>query len=236
VLEGLSVRVQGGAVCAVLGPNGAGKTTLFRIVLGLLEPASGTVAVLGRPAGDRQVRGSIGYVAAELPSSLLLTLEEYLALHEALQPAFDPRLAASLLQPFGLGHARRQLLADLSHGQRKKVQLVAALGHRPRLVVLDEPFSGLDPSSHHLLSATLAVLAELDTTVLLASHDTHSVGQVADTVLVLDAGRAVATGPPDEVCAALGAADLREAYLVATGAAGDLRARAAAVADLLAAS
>jgi ABC-2 type transport system ATP-binding protein len=206
----VSFELRAGEVFCLVGPNGSGKTTLLNALLGLVPVAGGHASLRGRPAAGRppDVLRHIGFVSddgAELVPEL--TAQELWELHAwAHARAGGPRVDVSL------AHARR-LAARLdfaipsssisahSHGMRKKTQVVAALLHEPDLLVLDEPHDGLDPIAIRRLDDLVAELARSGRTVLLATHDLHFAGRLADRVGVLYQGRLLAVAPPDAVVA-----------------------------------
>lgn len=228
-LDSADLCLPVGGMHGVLGPNGSGKSTLFKLMLGFIAPSSGFVSVLGKPAGKGVSNSQIGFMAAHLPTSILLTVDEFVGLHETLQSSFDRALARRLLDHLEVPNSRRQLITELSHGNKRKVQLICALAHRPRLLVLDEPFSGLDPAAHYLVASTLRYVVEGGGTIVFASHETVTVGELADSVTVMAEGRVCAHGSPSDLCRRFGVSDLRAAYLVASGTAPDLEGRALAI-------
>ena len=232
-IDRLSLTVGGSSILALLGPNGSGKTTLFQLLLGLLTPADGSLTVLGSKPTDRLTKRFIGWVPDELPQTLLLTLDEYFALSASVQPDFDHAFAEGLLLPFGLAESRLKLMPELSHGMRKKAQLIAAISHHPRLLLLDEPFSGLDPESHYLLDFAIRRIQRLGTTIVFASHETALVESLATHVAILRDGELSDLDSPGELCERYGVTDLRGAYLAATGVISDTQLRSDQLVDLL---
>ncbi len=232
-LVDLTFEVPEGSIFAVLGPNGSGKTTLFQLLLGLLVPTDGELFTIDGPPDDRANKRHIGWVSSEISQALLLTLDEYFELLKTTQPDFDIDFAHDLLEPFELTSARQRLLGALSHGMRKKAQLVGAMAHRPRVLLLDEPFSGLDPQSHFILEAALTELRSRGSTIVFASHQIEVVDHLATHVAVLQDGRLRAVGEPAELCRTHGADSLRSLYLAVTGASEQTRQHADLLARLL---
>lgn len=189
-LDGISFSVPEGGICALLGPNGAGKTTLLEIVMNLVEPSSGLVSVLGRDSkqlgpGDL---ARIGYVSENQKVSGTLRLGEFISFVRGLYPTWDSALESRLMRDFELPLSRK--VKELSRGMRVRMLFVAALSFRPKLLVLDEPFSGLDPLMRDdLVGLVLELAAENGTTIVLSSHDIDEVARVADSVACLDKGR-----------------------------------------------
>ena len=204
-LEQLTLTVPRGIVFGFLGPNGAGKTSTLRVLLGLLRASAGTVRVLGvDPAADaRRVRAQVGVLLEHdgLYDRLtaLANLEYHARIHH-LGSAAAARIE-ELLRACGLWDRRRDRVATWSKGMRQKLAVARALLHRPPLVLLDEPFSGLDPVAAVELRDSIAALARDGTTIFLTTHDLGHVEKICATVAVLKAGRVIALGAPGELAA-----------------------------------
>ena len=206
VLDQLALTVPAGALYALLGPNGTGKTTLLRALAGIHPVAPGVVSLLGhdRARLPLAVQQRIGYVAEgqQLPADLTVReLQRYLA---PLYPAWDPALSAQLLERFGVPTMRR--IGALSRGQRMQVALWAALAARPALLLMDEPFTGIDVAvKDRLVEGLLEVMAAGDTTVLLCTHDLAEVEMLADWLGILRDGRVVHSAPLEQLRAQVAA-------------------------------
>ena len=196
VLRDVSLTVEPGSLYALLGPNGAGKTTLLTILMGLLRPSAGRVALLGKEPryltqADRSV---IGYVAEgqQLPGWMTVRrLEAFLA---PLHPTWDFALADELRDRFRLPLDRR--IRTLSRGERMKAAMLGVLAPRPRLVIMDEPFTGMDALvKDELVQGLLELAGSGEWSVLLCSHDIGELEALADWVGFLDAGRLVLSEP-----------------------------------------
>ena len=204
-LDGLTLSIEAGSVFGYLGPNGAGKTTTIRVLLGLVRPDAGKVRVLGldpRADGTR-VRAELGVLLENDGLYDRLTAWQNLEFHARIRRV-DGSLRAirleELLRACGLWERRDDRVATFSKGMRQKLAVARALLHRPRLVLLDEPFTGLDPLAAAELRASITALArEHGTTVLLTTHDLAHVEKACDRVAVLRDGRIVATGTIDEL-------------------------------------
>jgi ABC-2 type transport system ATP-binding protein len=201
-LDGLDLAVPVGSVFGFLGPNGAGKTTTVRCLLGLLRPTSGRLAVLGRdPAteGDA-VRASIGPLLDADGLYDRLSARENLEYHARLRhlrPAERPARIEEMLRSVDLWDRRREPVMGWSRGMRQKLAVARALLHRPPLLLLDEPFTGLDPAAAVDLRERIVRLArEQAVTVLLTTHDLAHVEKACTDVAVVRAGRVVASGTP----------------------------------------
>ncbi|MBI2518442.1 MAG: ABC transporter ATP-binding protein [Opitutae bacterium] len=186
----LTLTVPEGSVTALLGPNGAGKTTTLKLLMNLLTPTAGTARVFGvdsRLLGERE-RAQIGYVSENQQLPDWMTVRQLLDYCRPFYPGWDRTLETQLLQRFDLPPERK--LKQLSRGMRMKAALLSSLAYRPRLIVLDEPFSGLDPLVRDdFVRGILEVSAQGDWTVLISSHDIEEVERLADRIAVLDAGR-----------------------------------------------
>lgn len=198
-LSSFDMHVPHRSVYGFLGPNGAGKTTTIRLLLGLLRPDSGRIAVLGEPMPDSyaSVLARTGYVPERPHVYPSLTVAEAIALHAAFHPSWDHRWAAELLRQFNLAPSRR--ISTLSKGESGKLLMLLALAQRPQLLVLDEPTDGLDPVVRRdLLAAVLEYVTDNEATVLISSHLVHELERICDWVGLLDGGRLVAELPMNE--------------------------------------
>jgi ABC-2 type transport system ATP-binding protein len=204
VLDGIDLSIGEGEVFALLGPNGAGKTTTVHILSTLIPADAGTASVLGhdlRTEADR-VRAGIGVTGQFSAIDNLLTGEENLLLVGRLLhvPASERRTrAAELLARFDLADAARQTPATYSGGMQRRLDIAMTLMGRPRLIFLDEPTSGLDPRSRHTTWQLIRDLVADGVTVLLTTQYLDEADQLADRVAVLDHGRIVAQGTPEEL-------------------------------------
>jgi ABC-2 type transport system ATP-binding protein len=199
-LDNVRLTVPRGVVFGLVGVNGAGKTTLIRHVLGLLRAATGSVRVFGRdPAADPAgVLVHVGYLSEEPDLPGWMRVGELLRYTRAFYPTWDQDFAEELRASFALDPAAR--VKHLSKGQRARAGLVLALAHRPQLLVLDEPSSGLDPIVRRdILGAVIRTVAEEGRTVVFSSHLLHEVERVADRVALIDRGRVVFSGALDHI-------------------------------------
>jgi ABC-2 type transport system ATP-binding protein len=190
VLEGIDLALEPGTVTVLLGENGAGKSTLLRLAHGLLLPNAGRVRVCGLdPArAGRKARELVGYVPDRPDAPRWMRTRELYRFLGAQYPTWDARVAERMAERLRVPLDAR--FADMSLGQATKAQLVAAMAHGPRLLLLDEPFSGLDAASREeLLRAFLEELEPAGRAVLVATHDLGVAARVADRVLVLEGGR-----------------------------------------------
>ena len=200
-LRGLDLRVRRGTICGLIGPNGSGKSTTLRLAAGLLEPAAGAVRIFGRPATDAAARARIGY-APELPEfPAWMTAEGFLRFAAELSGLGGREAVAAVAD--ALRATRLDALAgrrgrELSKGEKQRLGLAQAILHRPEVLLLDEPASGLDPLGVRDLTRTLLGQRERGATVLVASHFLPQVAAVCDEVRLFDAGRIIWEGTPSE--------------------------------------
>ena len=198
-ISNLNMHVRQGSLYGFLGPNGAGKTTTIRLLLGLTQPGSGTINVLGHemPAEHVGVMSRTGYVPERPHVYPTLTVRETLRLHSAFHAGWDARWAAELLGQFNLVSERR--VGSLSKGETGKLMMLLALAQQPDLLVLDEPTDGLDPVVRRdVLEALLTYVSNHNATVLISSHLVHELERICDWIAVMDRGRLVAELPMQE--------------------------------------
>ncbi|GAA2009987.1 ABC transporter ATP-binding protein [Microbacterium ulmi] len=208
-LDGLSFTVPAGRVFGLLGPNGAGKSTTTKILTTLSRPTSGAASVAGhdvRRAPDA-VRAAIGYVSQGASTDPVLTATENLEIAARLRGVGASDAAATakrLLGEFGLAEASRRPVSTFSGGMRRRLDVAAALVHRPSVLFLDEPTTGLDPEARAAMWAEIRRLSAEDAlTVVLTTHYMEEADRLADELLLVNRGRAVVQGTPDELKAAL---------------------------------
>jgi ABC-2 type transport system ATP-binding protein len=200
-LDGLTMRAGTGRLHGFVGRNGAGKTTAMRIVLGLVAPDAGEVRWRGAPltAEDRR---RIGYMPEErglYPQMGAAEQVAYFGRLSGLEAGAASLAAAAVLDRFGLSDRWADKVQTLSLGNQQRVQLASALVHGPELLVLDEPFSGLDPVGVDVLAAALREEADGGAAIVFSSHQLELVERLCDEVTIIEAGRVVASGPVDAV-------------------------------------
>jgi len=222
VLDGVALTIGEGEVFALLGPNGAGKTTIVRILSTLIPADAGTATVMGfdlrRDAGA--VRGVIGVTGQFSAVDDLLSGEENLLLMGRLLhlPADGRRArAVELLERFDLVEAARQTPATYSGGMKRRLDLAMTLMGRPRLIFLDEPTTGLDPRSRHTMWQIIRDLVASGVTILLTTQYLDEADQLADRIAVLDQGKLVAQGTPDELKRRIPGGHIRLQFADASG-------------------
>ena len=196
VVDRLSFQVAAGSVFGFLGPNGAGKTTTLRMILGLVAPTSGSLTVLGAPDG-RRVRDRIGFLPEERglhPRMTPLQAAGFLGALKGAHPATARRKARALLEGLGLGASINTQIRRLSKGMAQQVALVCTLLHEPDLIILDEPFSGLDPMHQQGLERLIRERAAAGATVVFSTHVMSHAERLCDQVVLLAQGRKVFDG------------------------------------------
>jgi ABC-2 type transport system ATP-binding protein len=211
VLHGLSCTVPRGSVTGLLGPSGSGKTTLMRCVVGVQKIKSGTVTVLGRPAGSPPLRRQVGYLTQDPSVYADLTVHENARYFASLY-GISPKDADQSIIDVGLGDAAHQLVRTLSGGQHARASLACAMLSRPELLVLDEPTVGQDPVLRNDLWQQFHALAATGVTLLVSSHVMDEAGRCEQLILIRD-GSIVAHDTPAAVRASTGTDDLEEAFL-----------------------
>jgi ABC-2 type transport system ATP-binding protein len=191
-LDNIDLELPTGSITGFIGANGAGKSTTIRILMGLVHQDKGTVNVLGHsmPADQSAAKLDIGFVSEDMRLYGAATLHWHMEFVRSIYPQWDRNYAEELLRRFDL--KPQQKIKGLSHGQRVKAALLLALARRPRLLVLDEPTTGLDPVARcEVLGELMAVLADEERTILFSSHNTQDVEQMSDQITFIDRGRII---------------------------------------------
>jgi ABC-2 type transport system ATP-binding protein len=191
-LENIHLELPTGSIMGFIGANGAGKSTTIRILMGLVHQDEGSVRVLGHsmPSDQAAAKLDIGFVSEDMRLYGAATLAWHMDFLRPIYPRWDQAYAEDLARRFDL--KLQQKIKGLSHGQRVKAALLLALARRPRLLVLDEPTTGLDPVARvEVLSELMAVLADEDRTILFSSHNTLDVEQISDQITFIDRGRSI---------------------------------------------
>jgi branched-chain amino acid transport system ATP-binding protein len=220
-VDGVSLEVTPGHVTSLIGPNGAGKTTLFNCLTGVLPPTSGRVFLDGRDitsmSTHRRAQLGIGRTFQRLEVFAGMTVENNLQVAAETVARFrDPvpggpkALVDQVLETAGISDIRRTVAGELSTGTLRLVELARALCVQPSVLLLDEPGSGLDTGESEVLADILRRLAASGMSILLVEHDVELVMAISQTVYVVDFGRLIASGPPEEIAAS---AAVRSAYL-----------------------
>jgi ABC-2 type transport system ATP-binding protein len=200
-VDDFSLRLPVGQVLGFLGPNGAGKTTTIRMVMSILYPDSGRIEVLGHPKAE-EVKDRIGYLPEERGLYRKMSVQDTLAYFGRLKGLRGSTLRERIdesLERIGLQQWRRKRVEALSKGMSQKLQFVCAILHRPELVILDEPFSGLDPLNIDLLEHLLTELRQAGSTVVFSTHQMNQAERLCDRIVLINRGRKVIEGTVHEV-------------------------------------
>jgi ABC-2 type transport system ATP-binding protein len=205
-VDGISLDVPAGSVLALLGPNGAGKTTTIEILEGLLAPTSGTVELLGRKwdREERELRQLLGISLQETRLAEKLTVEETLRLFASFYA--HPRPYREVMEELALVEKAGTWVGKLSGGQRQRLAVATALVAKPKILFLDEPTTGLDPQSRRQLWEIIRQFQANGGTVLLTTHYMDEAEKLCDRLVIVDYGKIIAAGTPQELIAKLGGA------------------------------
>jgi len=211
VLDGVDLHVAPGVLTGLLGPNGAGKTTLMRLMLGVIEPDEGRILFDGMPAASTQ-RQRWGYMPQErglYPAMKAGDQVTYFGRLHGLDRAEAVRRARTLCDELGLAERWSERTDRLSGGMQQRLQLATSLVHDPQVIILDEPFAGLDPVAVADLSTVLLQRARAGCTVVLSSHQLDLVQDLCEAILMIDSGRTVLAGRVADLRASSGTRQLR---------------------------
>jgi ABC-2 type transport system ATP-binding protein len=193
-LSNINLKLETGNIMGLIGPNGAGKSTTIRILMGLVQQDQGTVKVLGKKMPDQQVsaKWDIGYASEDMRLYSKATIAWHMEYMKSIYSSWDSGYAKTLLKRFDL--LDNHQVKGLSHGQRVKAALLLMLARRPKLLILDEPTTGLDPvARHEILNELMDVLLEGDRSILFSSHNTQDIEQLSDQITFVDKGKIIAS-------------------------------------------
>jgi ABC-2 type transport system ATP-binding protein len=191
-LDDVSLTLEPGQIMGFVGPNGAGKSTTLRLAMGMIAPDAGEIRVLGHeiPAAQAAAKRDVGFVSAEMRLLPHATLGWHMEFMKSIYPEWDGGYAAALVKRFNL--RTEQNARSLSLGEHIKATLLLSLARRPRLLILDEPTTGLDPvARHEVISEFMDVLRDDSRSILFSSHNTVDVERISDTLTFIDRGRIV---------------------------------------------
>jgi ABC-2 type transport system ATP-binding protein len=191
-LQNVALQLQRGTIMGLIGPNGAGKSTTIRILMGLVHQDRGEARVLGHRMPEEQIaaKWDIGFASEDMRLYDSMTLGWHIHFMKSMYQSWDDAYAQALLKRFGLNAAQK--IKGLSHGQRVKATLLLVFARRPKLLVLDEPTTGLDPvARHEILRELTAVMVEDGRSILFSSHNTQDVEQISDEITFIDRGRII---------------------------------------------
>jgi len=202
-VDDLSFNLDSGQIFALLGPNGAGKTSTVRMLIGLTQPDRGSICYQSRHGNEARISAAeLGYLPEErglYQDQKIIDVLVYMAQLRGISQRSAREAAQPWLKRFDLADRAKEKVSALSKGNQQKVQLIASLLHKPRLLVLDEPFSGLDPINQELVLGLLRELREQGITILLSAHQMALVERLADHILLLNKGRQVLAGDMDKL-------------------------------------
>ena len=204
-VDDLSFAVERGEIFGLLGPNGAGKTTTIRLILDIYKPDAGQISVLGGEM-DEAKKNRIGYMPEDRGLYQDIPLERvlvYLGMLKGLSSEQARQRSMAYLERFDLAEHRHKKVKELSKGMQQKAQIIATLLHNPELVVIDEPFSGLDPLNTQIVKDLLLNLHKQGITIIMSTHQMHQVEELCDRILLINNGHSVLYGD---------LAGIREAY------------------------
>jgi ABC-2 type transport system ATP-binding protein len=200
-VDDVSFEVEKGEIFGLLGPNGAGKTTAIRVLLDIFKPDHGSVNILGGPMTEAK-KDHIGYMPEERGMYQDITLDRclvYLGSLKGISPDEVRNRITGYLDRFDLTSSRHKKVKELSKGMQQKAQLITTLIHEPELVIIDEPFSGLDPINTQMVKDLLREQRDRGVTILMSTHQMHQVEELCDRIVLIDHGRTVLYGSLDEI-------------------------------------
>lgn len=200
-VDDVSFSVEKGEIFGLLGPNGAGKTTAIRVLLDIFKPDSGSVAILGGPISEAK-KDHIGYMPEERGLYQDINLERcliYLATLKGISPAEARLRMNDYLERFDLAAHSNKKVKELSKGMQQKAQIVSTLMHQPEILIIDEPFGGLDPINTQMVKDVLREQHQKGVTILMCTHQMHQVEELCERLVLIDHGRVVLYGELSEI-------------------------------------
>ena len=200
-VDGVSFSVESGEIVGLIGPNGAGKTTTIRMLLDIFKPDSGSVTVLGG-AMDESKKDRIGYLPEERGLYQDISLEKclvYLASIKGMPAALIEERLTDYLQRFDLTEYRKRKVKDLSKGMQQKAQIITTFIHQPQLVIVDEPFSALDPLNTQMVKDLLRAEKARGTAIIMSTHHMNQAEELCDRILLVNKGRIMLSGPIQDI-------------------------------------
>ncbi|HSB65395.1 MAG TPA: ATP-binding cassette domain-containing protein [Anaerolineales bacterium] len=200
-VDDVSFEVEKGEIFGLLGPNGAGKTTAIRVLLDIFKPDQGSVSILGGPMTETK-KNHIGYMPEERGMYQDIALDSclvYLASLKGLNPLEAQQRMTGFLERFDLFTSRHKKVKELSKGMQQKAQLITTLMHAPELIIIDEPFSGLDPINTQMVKDLLLEERDKGATILMSTHQMHQVEELCDRIVLIDHGKTVLYGHLEQI-------------------------------------
>lgn len=204
-VDDVSLSIPKGSIYGFLGPNGAGKTTTIRMILDIIKPTTGSISILGQSSA-LTVRNRIGYLPEEkglYKKMKVASIIQYFAMLKGVEKHQAKQLAWSLLEKYGLLDFAEARVESLSKGMSQKVQVLSAVAHQPELVILDEPFSGLDPVNQHVLEELIQDMAAAGQTVIFSTHVMQHAERLCDHILLVAKGKKIFDGTVDQAKATI---------------------------------
>lgn len=200
-VDNVSFDVNPGEIFGLLGPNGAGKTTMIRIILDIFKPDSGSISILGGPMTEDK-KNAVGYLPEERGLYQDIQLERclvYLATLKGLPETQARERVNQYLERFELANWSKKKLKELSKGMQQKAQLITTLVHQPKVVIIDEPFSALDPVNTQMVKDLLIEERDKGTTIVMCTHQMHQVEELADRILLINKGKTMLYGDLQDI-------------------------------------
>lgn len=200
-VDNLSFQVKEGEIFGLLGENGAGKTTTFRMILGLLEPKKGTILLDGKPIDYTQT-DKIGYVTEERSLLTKLTVKEQILYYGALKGMTQKAILEELdkwLKHFEIESYKEKKIKELSKGNQQKVQFISAVINHPKLLILDEPFTGLDPINVRMMKEAIYLLKKEGTSIIFSSHQMEYIEEFCEKLIILVKGKKIIDGYLEDI-------------------------------------
>lgn len=202
ILKSVSFRIERGSTHGLLGPNGAGKTSIIHLLVGIRKPDSGTLLIDGKPPSDHSVKLKVGYLPERPLFQEYLTGKQLLQYYAELSEIDAPRaekMIANSLERVGIAHAADRLIKTYSKGMLQRLGIAQAILHKPELLILDEPMSGLDPVGRKEMRELILSFAKEGTTILFSSHVIPDVEALCDSITVIEHGKITADGKIDRI-------------------------------------
>jgi ABC-2 type transport system ATP-binding protein len=200
-VDGVTFNVKKGEIFGLLGPNGAGKTTSIRIILDIFKPDRGVVSVLGGPMTEKK-KARIGYMPEERGLYQDIALARclvYLGTLKGLSTSEAKSRVDVLLDKFDLSNNKKNKVKELSKGMQQKAQIIATIMHEPELIIIDEPFTSLDPVNTQMVKSLMRELRHKGTTIIMCTHQMHQVEELCDRILLINKGSDVLYGNLEEI-------------------------------------
>ncbi|TYR73474.1 ABC transporter ATP-binding protein [Rossellomorea vietnamensis] len=215
-LKGITMNIKPNEIFGLIGPNGSGKTTTIGIITNLITPTEGTVKIKGQTKASDSAKKAFGYVPDELLLPETLSGVEYLEFVMKMYEVDSIKRRDELLSLFDLNDASNRMIKGYSHGMKKKLQIIASLMHHPELLILDEPFRGLDPEALLIVKKIIKHIKLQGVSVLLSTHDLHLAKELCDRVGIISKGEMVEMGCTEKLLKSYNTDNLEDVFLQAS--------------------